>query len=199
MRTRPAADDRGGGRDPEAGEPERGDGRPQAQLLLREEEEERGQRGVAEHPEDLRGEEAADARAGGDAQVVAGAAGGALGPRSRHVGGRVARLDHRREREQRHEHGGERERRPDGDVGQRAADRDADEAADEQRELLRARRARPALGREALGDERAVDGRDGVQADVDDGAGRGEEDVRRARAERDGGEPAAGDQRRRRG
>ena len=161
--------------------------------LLGVEHEEGRQRGVAEHPEQLGDEDRAYARAPSDPQVVPQPEG--LAVLARHVL-RLGDPRQRRQCEERHEDGGEEERRPQRDSGQRAADGQAQQAAAQHRELLRARRLRARLGREELRDERAVRGRHRVQADVDDGAGQRQHEVRarpaeRGRAEGAGGEEAA--------
>ena len=187
-------DDPHAGCEPEPREPERRDARPEPELVFRIEEEERGKGGVAEHPEDLREQEAADAGAERRAEVVRSRV-----PRSssrhRRVTLGLRHATDRRQGEQRDEHGGEREGRPDGEAGERASDGEAEQAAHEHRELLGARRLGATGGVEGFRDQRAVRRGDGVQADVDDGSGERQHEVRARRAERDRDQAACGDER----
>ena len=180
-----AGDDRRRGRDPEGRQPERGLGRAQPELLLGVEEEERRERRVAEHPQHLRREEGGHAGPPGRGEVVPARARRpalALDPAAA-----AARARQGRQREEREEDGGHEERRPERDLGQGAADGDPCEPAAEERKLLRTRGPRSLGCSEPLGDECAMDGGDGVEADVDDGTGPGQHQVcaRRARGRRD--------------
>ncbi len=103
-------------------------------------------------------------------------------------------LEQGRERRQRQDHRRGCERRPERDVGQNAAGGQAEQAATEQGELLRACSAGAFTTREELGDERAMGGRHSVQADVH---GRGEDGKGKVRgrvAERDGDQAACSEQ-----
>ncbi len=177
--------------EPERRQPDRRDRGLEAEHVLGVEDEERGQRGVRENPEDLGEEQRADVRPRRGLAVEAD------GMRAfDRLGGGDLRLGdpcESRKDEQRQQHRRGRERRPQGDLRQEAAGHEAEHRPGQEGDLLGARGACAPPGDEELGDERPVGRGDGVEADVDRGAEDRERQVRGRCPERDGRQAAGGD------